>query len=239
MAKHGKRYEAAIKTVEKGRVYGVREALDLVKKNATAGFDETVDVAVSLGVDPRHGDQMVRGTTNLPHGTGKKRTVAVFAKGDAAKAAEEAGADVVGDDDLIKRIQEGWRGFDILVATPDMMRSVGQLGKLLGPRMPSPKAGTVTPNVAQVVGEIKSASRAEFRVEKAGIVHSPIGKASFTVEDLEANLTALMVALYKAKPAAAKGRYFKRLTVSSTMGPGVTVEIGAAQALGEGKQIAS
>lgn len=237
MAKHGKRYNAAVKTVEKGRYYGIREAFELVKKNATAGFDETVDVAVSLGVDPRHGDQMVRGTTNLPYGTGKKRTVAVFAKGDAARAAEEAGADVVGDDDLIKRIQEGWRGFDILVATPDMMRSVGALGKLLGPRMPSPKAGTVTPNVGQVVQEIKSASRAEFRVEKAGIVHSAIGKASFPVEHLEANLAALMVALYKAKPAAAKGRYFKAVTVSSTMGPGVPIEISAAQALGEGKAV--
>lgn len=238
MPKHGKRFNALLKTVEKGKYYSVHEALELVCKNATAKFAETVEVAVELGVDPRHGDQMVRGTTSLPYGTGKQRRVAVFAKGDAAKAAEEAGADVVGDDDLVKKIQEGWRAFDVLVAAPDMMKSVGQLGRLLGPRMPSPKAGTVTPNVAQIVKDIKSASRAEYRVEKAGIVHLAIGKAIFPIEHLEANFAALMVALLKARPTAAKGRYFKDVTLSSTMGPGVPVEIAQAQTLAEGKTIA-
>jgi len=236
MAKHGKRYNAVVKTVDKNRQYTIHEALELAKTNATAKFDETIEVAVELGVDPRHGDQMVRGTTSLPHGTGKSRKVAVFAKGDAAKAAEEAGADVVGDEDLIKRIQEGWRDFDDLVATPDMMKQVGQLGRLLGPRMPSPKAGTVTPNVDQIVRDIKSASRVQYRVEKAGIVHSPIGKASFPVENLEANLRALLTALLKAKPTSAKGRYFKDMTVTSTMGPGVPVDIQEVQAAAEGKQ---
>ncbi len=239
MPKHGKRYNAVAKTVDKDKRYGITEALEMVKTSATAKFDETVDVAIELGVDPRHGDQMVRGTTSLPHGTGKSLKVAVFARGDAAKEAEEAGADVVGDDELIKRIKEGWRDFDKLVAAPDMMKSVGQLGKLLGPRMPSPKAGTVTPNVGQIVREIKTASRVEFRVEKAGIVHLPIGKASFEAEKLRENLAAVLVALYKAKPASAKGRYFKDLTISSTMGPGVRVDIQAVQALGEGKQIAA
>jgi large subunit ribosomal protein L1 len=238
MPKHGKRYNAVVKAVEKGKYYAVREALDLVCKNATAKFPETVEVAIELGVDPRHGDQMVRGTTSLPFGTGKQRVVAVFAKGDAAKAAEEAGADVVGDDDLVKRIQEGWRGFDLLVAAPDMMKTVGQLGRLLGPRMPSPKAGTVTPNVGQIVKDIKSASRIEYRVEKAGIVHMAIGKATFPAENLQANLTALLVALQKAKPTAAKGRYFKFVTMSSTMGPGVPVDIQQIQTLAEGKVIA-
>ena len=237
MAKHGKRFNAVAKTVDKTRQYSIREALELAKANATAKFDETIEIAVELGVDPRHGDQMVRGTASLPHGTGKSRKVAVFAKGDAAKAAEEAGADVVGDDDLIKRIQEGWRDFDDLVAAPDMMKQVGQLGRLLGPRMPSPKAGTVTPNVAQIVKEIKSASRVQYRVEKAGIVHSPIGKASFPVENLEANLRVLMVALLKARPTSAKGRYFKDVTITSTMGPGVPVDIHAAQAMAEGKEV--
>jgi large subunit ribosomal protein L1 len=238
MPTHGKRFTAVSKTVEKGKFYSIREALELVCKNATAKFSETVEVAVELGVDPRHGDQMVRGTTTLPFGTGKQRVVAVFAKGDAAKAAEEAGADVVGDDDLVKRIQEGWRGFDLLVATPDMMKSVGQLGRLLGPRMPSPKAGTVTPNVSQIVKDIKSASRVEYRVEKAGIVHMAIGKVSFPIDNLEANMAALMIALQKARPTAAKGRYFKFVTLSSTMGPGVPVEIQQIQAMAENKKVA-
>jgi large subunit ribosomal protein L1 len=237
MAKHGKRYNAVAKTVDEHRQYPISDALELVKKNATAKFDETVEVAIELGVDPRHGDQMVRGTTSLPHGTGKQRRVAVFARGDAAKAAEEAGADVVGDDDLIKQIQEGWREFDVLVATPDMMKSVGQLGRLLGPRMPSPKAGTVTPNVGDIVKDIKSAARVEYRVEKAGIVHLAIGKASFPVENLHANLQALLIALLKARPTAAKGRYFKDLTVSSTMGPGVAVDPQMVLAMAEGKQV--
>lgn len=237
MPKHGKRYAAVAKTVDETREYPIVDALELVKKNATAKFDETVEVAINLGVDPRHGDQMVRGTTSLPHGTGKQRKVAVFARGDAAKAAEEAGADVVGDDDLIKRIQEGWRDFDVLVATPDMMKSVGALGRLLGPRMPSPKAGTVTPNVADIVKSIKSAARVEYRVEKAGIIHMAIGKASFSEENLKENLAALLQALLKAKPTAAKGRYFKELTLTSTMGPGVPVDIQMVQAMAEGKQV--
>lgn len=236
MAKHGKRYEAVSRSVDKTRAYTIEEALELARTNSTARFDETIEVAIELGVDPRHGDQMVRGTTSLPHGTGKSRKVAVFAKGDAARAAEEAGADVVGDEDLVKRIQEGWRDFDDLVATPDMMKQVGQLGRLLGPRMPSPKAGTVTPNVEQIVRDIKSAARVQYRVEKAGIVHTPIGKASFPVENLRENLYALLAALLKARPAAAKGRYFKKLTVTSTMGPGMRVDIQEAQAAAEGKR---
>ncbi|HEY3267603.1 MAG TPA: 50S ribosomal protein L1 [Armatimonadota bacterium] len=238
MPKHGKRYDAVVKTVEKGKHYSIIEALELAKKNATAKFDETIEVAIELGVDPRHGDQMVRGTASLPFGTGKHRRVAVFAKGDAAKAAEEAGADVVGDDDLVKKIQEGWREFDVLVAAPDMMKTVGQLGRLLGPRMPSPKAGTVTPNVGQIVKDIKSASRVEYRVEKAGIVHMAIGKASFPVENLKANLAVLLTALLKARPAAAKGRYFKDMTITSTMGPGIQVEAQAVLFMAEGKVIA-
>lgn len=237
MKTHGKRYNAVANGVDKMKQYPIREALELAKANATAKFDETIEIAVELGVDPRHGDQMVRGTASLPHGTGKSRKVAVFAKGDAAKAAEEAGADVVGDEDLIKQIQEGWRDFDDLVATPDMMKQVGRLGRVLGPRMPSPKAGTVTPDVSTIVREIKSAARVQYRVEKAGIVHAPIGKASFPVENLEANLQVLMSALLKARPASAKGRYFRELTITSTMGPGVQVDIQAAQAMAEGRQI--
>ncbi|MGQ9525279.1 MAG: 50S ribosomal protein L1 [Armatimonadota bacterium] len=232
---HGKRYKELVALVDKQKVYDPQEAVQLVKKTATAKFDETVDVAVRLGVDPRHGDQMVRGITTLPYGTGKVRRVAVFAKGDKAKEAEEAGADVVGAEDLVERIKNGWRDFDILCATPDMMKIVGQLGRLLGPRMPSPRSGTVTMDIGSVVRDIKSASRAEFRVEKAGIVHMPIGKVSFPEEHLLANLGALIQALLKARPPAAKGRYLRDITISSTMGPGIKVDVQKAQALADGR----
>ncbi len=236
MPDHGKRYKEAAKLLEKERLYEPMEAISMVKKAANAKFNETVDVAVRLGVDPRHGDQMVRGTTSLPHGTGKVRRVAVFAKGEKAVEAEEAGADVVGAEDLVAKIQGGWREFDILCATPDMMRIVGQLGRLLGPRMPSPKAGTVTNDIGNVVRSIKSASRVEYRVEKAGIVHLPIGKTSFPEEHLQENLQVLLGALLKAKPAAAKGKYLRSITLSSTMGPGFPLDVQKAQALAESKR---
>ncbi len=210
-----------------------RDALEAVKKAASAKFDETVDVSVNLGVDPRHGDQMVRGTASLPAGTGKTRKVIVFAKGDAAKAAEEAGADYVGAEDLVERIQGGWRDFDVAVATPDVMGMVTRLGRLLGPRMPNQKAGTVTTDVARVVNDIKKATRVEYRVDKAGIIHTAIGKVSFPTEDLLANFAALISALLKAKPAAAKGKYLKKITVSSTMGPGFQVDTQRAQSIAE------
>jgi large subunit ribosomal protein L1 len=234
MAKHSERYNELLRDVDPKAVYDVTEALELVKKTATAKFPETVDVAFRLGVDPRHGDQMVRGTTNLPHGTGKVRRVAVFAKGEKAVEAEEAGADTVGAEDLITRIQGGWREFDILLATPDMMAAVGRaLGRTLGPRMPSPRSGTVTPDIGRVVRDIKSASRAEYRVDKAGIIHMPLGKVNFTTDQLVENFTVLLSTLLKARPAAAKGRYLKGITVSSTMGPGFTVDPQRAQAMAE------
>jgi large subunit ribosomal protein L1 len=233
MSTRGKRYVEAAKTVGDGVPREPAEALDLVKKAASAKFDETIDVAIKLGVDPRHGDQMVRGTTNLPFGTGKVRRVAVFAKGDRAKEAEEAGADVVGAEELVQKIQQGWSEFDVLLATPDVMGLVGKLGSILRARMPSQKAGTVAMDIGRVVKEIKTASRVEFRVEKSGIVHAPIGKASFEVEHLSANLQALVSALLRARPSAAKGRYLKKITVSSTMGPGIDIDTQKAQAVAE------
>ena len=233
MPDHGKRYTEVVSKVEKGKAWDPQEALATVKELANAKFDETVDVAVRLGVDPRHGDQMVRGTTSLPHGTGKARRVAVFAKGDKAQAATDAGADVVGAEDLVKQIQEGWREFDILVATPDVMSIVGKLGKILGPRMPNPKSGTVTMDVERVIKDIKSAARVEYRVDKAAAIHMAIGKCSFDTEKLTENLAALISALLKARPAAAKGRYLKKITVSSTMGPGLDLDVAKAQALAE------
>ena len=224
MTKRGKRYLEAAKTVGDSKPRSPREALEIVKNGASAKFDETVDAAVRLGVDPRHGDQMVRGTTNLPHGTGKVRKVAVIAKGDATAEAEAAGADRVGGEELVKEIQGGWMDFDVLLCTPDVMNWVGRLGSILRAKMPSKKAGTVAPDIARVVKEIKTASRVEYRVEKAAIVHAPIGKVSFTVDQLTENLAALMDALLKAKPPSAKGRYLQRITVSSTMGPGVDVD---------------
>ncbi|MGB9662568.1 MAG: 50S ribosomal protein L1 [Moorellaceae bacterium] len=224
MPKHGKKYVEAKKLVDRQRLYDPAEALNLVKKTAVAKFDETVEVALRLGVDPRHADQQVRGTVVLPHGTGKTRRVLVFAKGDKAKEAEEAGADFVGAEELVEKIQGGWLDFDVAIATPDMMGVVGKLGRILGPRglMPNPKTGTVTMDVARAVKEVK-AGKIEFRVDKAGIIHAPIGKVSFPEQKLEENFRALVEAVVRAKPAAAKGQYIKGVAVSSTMGPGIKV----------------
>jgi large subunit ribosomal protein L1 len=233
MPKHSKRYNDLARSADPKQVHEPAAALELVKKTANAKFDETVDVAVRLGVDPRHGDQMVRGTTSLPFGTGKARRVAVFAKGEKATEAEEAGADVVGAEDLVEQIRNGWREFDVLVASPDMMSIVSRLGRTLGPRMPNPKSGTVTTDIAKVVREIKSASRVEYRVEKAGIIHMAIGKVSFPTEQLLDNFTVLVNALLKARPQAAKGRYLRGITVSATMGPGFSIDPQVAQSISE------
>lgn len=225
----GKRYIDAAKTVSAIGLVTPAEALALVKKSATAKFDETVDVAVKLGVDPRHGDQMVRGNTTLPFGTGKVRKVAVITQGDGIAEAEAAGADRVGGEDLVKDIQGGWMDFDVLLATPDVMALVGRLGSILRAKMPSKKAGTVAPDIGRVVKEIKTATRVEFRVEKAGIIHAPIGKVSFTEDQLAQNLNALLSALMKVKPSSAKGKYLQRISLSSTMGPSVDVDSAEAQ----------
>ena len=228
MARHGKKYLEAAKKIDRDKSYDPLEAVRLVKETATAKFDETVEVAVRLGVDPRKQDQNVRGVVVLPHGTGKTKRVLVFAKGEKAKEAEAAGADYVGDQDLIQKIQQGWLDFDVCVATPDMMGEVGKLGRILGGRglMPNPKSGTVTFDVAKAVQEIK-AGKIEFRLDKAGQVHAPIGRVSFDAEKLADNLRALIEALLRAKPAAAKGVYLKNIAVSSTMGPGVRVDTAA------------
>ena len=221
----GKRFRAATAKVDAEKVYSVEEAVKTVKENATAKFDETVEIAVNLGVDPKYADQMVRGMVSLPAGTGKAVRVAVFARDAKADEAREAGADIVGAEDLMEQIQGGMMDFDRVIASPDMMSVVGRLGKVLGPRglMPNPKVGTVTPNVAQAVKDAKGGS-VEFRVEKMGIVHAGIGKASFSEADLKTNLKAFVGALMKAKPSGAKGTYVKRIALSSTMGPGVTVD---------------
>jgi len=213
------------------KVYGLTEALETVKSNAKAKFDESVEIAINLGVDPRHADQQVRGVVNLPSGTGKDVRVAVFAKDKKAEEALAAGAEVVGAEDLVEKIQGGFMDFDRVIASPDMMALVGRLGKVLGPRglMPNPKVGTVTPNVAQAVKDAKSGA-VEFRVEKAGIVHVGIGKVSFTTDALELNVKALVDALVKARPSGAKGLYVKRISLSSTMGPGVKVDTASTQA---------
>jgi len=228
MARRGKKYVEAAKKVDRSKSYDPLEAIQLVKEMASAKFDETVEVAVRLGVDPRKQDQNVRGVVLLPHGTGKTKRVLVFAKGEKAKEAEAAGADYVGDQDLIQKIQQGWLDFDVCVATPDMMGEVGKLGRILGGRglMPNPKSGTVTFDVAKAVQEIK-AGKIEFRLDKAGQVHAPIGRVSFDAEKLADNLRALIEALLRAKPAAAKGVYLKNIAVSSTMGPGVRVDTAA------------
>ena len=223
MAKKGKKYVDSAKLVDRAVQYDVIEAMELVIKTATAKFDETVELHVKLGVDSRHADQQVRGAIVLPHGTGKTARVLVFAKGDKADEARAAGADFVGDMDMVEKIQkESWFDFDVVVATPDMMGVVGRLGKVLGPKglMPSPKAGTVTPNVTQAVNEIK-AGKVEYRLDKTNIIHCPIGKVSFGPEKLGDNLNALMGAIIKAKPAAAKGQYIRSCVAASTMGPGV------------------
>ena len=226
MARRGKRLTAARQRIERDSAYDLAAAVDLIKGNATAKFDETVEIAINLGVDPRHADQMVRGVVALPHGTGKALRVAVFAKGDKAKEAEAAGADLVGAEDLAERITKGEIPFDRCIATPDMMAVVGRLGKILGPRglMPNPKLGTVTPDVTAAVKAAK-AGQIEFRVEKAGIVHAGVGKASFTAEALSENIKAFVDTINKAKPSGAKGTYLKRVSLSSTMGPGLKLNV--------------
>jgi large subunit ribosomal protein L1 len=226
MRAHGKKYRTAVTALGPRRLYPAREAVDKVQSTAYAKFDESVDVAVRLGVDPKHADQIVRGTVSLPNGTGKKLRVLAIAQGEKAKEAEAAGADFVGIE-YIQKIKDGWIDCDVIVATPDVMGQLAPLGKILGPRglMPNPKAGTVTMDVARAVKELK-AGKIEFRVDKSGIVHAPIGKRSFSAEALEQNLHAFMEAIVKAKPAAAKGHYVRSVTVSSTMGPGVPVDPG-------------
>lgn len=225
MAKQGKRLRAAWALVKPEQVYGLDEAVTLLRQFPKAKFDESVDLAVRLGVDPRKAEENVRGTVSLPHGTGKNVRVVAFCKGDKVKEALEAGADVAGAEDLVARIQEGWFGFDAVVATPDVMVLVGKIGKLLGPRglMPNPKVGTVTPDVAKAVRAIKS-GRVEYRVEKAGIVHVGAGRCSFSQEQISENLRSVIDSLIKAKPAASKGTYLESLCISTTMGPSITID---------------
>lgn len=225
MARISKRKQQSHAGIDRGTSYNIQEGVALVKSRATAKFDEAVDAAVNLGVDPRHADQMVRGAVVLPHGTGKTIRVAVFAKGAKEAEATEAGADFVGAEELAQKIQDGWMDFDATIATPDMMGVVGRLGRVLGPRglMPNPKVGTVTFDVAKAVREMK-AGRVEFRVEKNGIIHAPIGKASFSEVALAENLTTLFETLQRLRPASTKGTYIRRLTISSTMGPGVRID---------------
>lgn len=228
MPKRGKNYQDAMKLVDRTKLYDTLDAIELVQQTAKAKFDETIELSVRLGVDPRHADQQVRGAVVLPHGTGKTRRVLVIAKGEKQKEAEDAGADFVGGDEMVAKIQtEGWLDFDVVVATPDMMGVVGRIGRVLGPKglMPNPKSGTVTFDVTKAVNEIK-AGKVEYRVDKASIVHVPIGKASFGTEKLRENFSAILEALIKAKPAAAKGKYLKTVTVASTMGPGIKINPG-------------
>lgn len=223
----GKKYEAAVAKIEE-RTYQLDEAFDLVKQVHFAKFDESVDMAVRLGVDPKHSDQMVRGSVVLPHGTGKKVRILVFAKGEKEREATQAGADYVGLDDLIEKINQGWLDFDTVVATPDLMGAVGRLGKVLGPRglMPNPKTGTVTFDVARAIREIRQ-GKVEYRVEKAAIIHVTIGRVSFTAQQLAENAGIIIDSIIKAKPASAKGKYVKGITVSSTMGPGIPIDTGS------------
>jgi large subunit ribosomal protein L1 len=221
---HGKRYKNLVANFDKKALYTPAEAIGLVKKNASAKFNETVEIHIRLGVDPKKSDQNVRGTVNLPHGTGRTVRVIAFAKGDNAKAAQEAGADVVGDQDLIDKLKAGFTDFDVAVATPDMMAQVGkELGRILAQKMPNPKAGTVSPNIAGAIRDIK-AGKVEYRLDKAGIIHTIVGKAQFNEEQLLENVTTLLDAIVRAKPAAAKGTYLKSVTLTSTMGPGVKVD---------------
>lgn len=224
MPKHGKRYTEALKMVDNTKMYEPSEAFNLIKTMPKAKFDESIEVAIRLGVDPRHADQQIRGAVVLPYGTGRTVRVAVFAKGEKAKEAQEAGADKVGAEDLVDEVQKGWMEFDVAVATPDMMGAVGKLGKILGPKglMPNPKTGTVTFEVAKAVKEIK-AGKIEYRVDKTGIVHVPIGKVSFDLNKLLGNFRTLLDVIVKAKPATAKGTYLKSIVVSTTMGPGVKI----------------
>lgn len=222
--KHGKKYNESVKLIESTKYYDAAEALGLVCQTAKAKFDETVEIHIRLGVDSRHADQQVRGAVVLPNGTGKTVRALVFAKGDKIKEAQDAGADYVADDDTVKKIQDGWMDFDVVIATPDMMGVVGRLGKVLGPKglMPSPKAGTVTMDVTKAVNEIK-AGKIEYRLDKTNIIHCPIGKASFGADKLKENFDALLGAIVKAKPSAAKGQYLKSVVVASTMGPGIKI----------------
>lgn len=234
MPKHGKKYLEAAKKIDRTREYSPREALELVKETAYANFDETVELHIRTNLDPRKADQQIRGTVVLPHGTGKEMRVLVFAEGDAAKAAEEAGADFVGGEELAKKIQQGWTDFDVAIATPDMMRIVGRLGRILGPRglMPSPKAGTVVPpeDLPRVIKEAK-AGRIEYRLDKTANIHVPIGKVSFSVDQLLENMAAVMEAIVNNRPAGAKGQMIRRVAVTSTMGPGVRVSVAEASQL--------
>jgi len=235
MPRHGKKYREALEKIDRLRLYTPQEALELVKETAYANFDASVDVHIRLGVDPRHADQQVRGVVRLPNGLGKEVRVLVFAAGEAAKIAEEAGADfVISDDEGIKKIQQGWTDFDVAIAVPEMMSKVGRLGRILGPRglMPNPKAGTVVPadDLPRVIEEVK-AGRVEFRVDKTANLHIPIGKVSFPAEKLMENFAAVMEAVKKARPPAAKGSYVRKVTVTSSMGPGIKVDPIAAQAL--------
>jgi large subunit ribosomal protein L1 len=227
MAKRGKRYRQLAESYDRQALHPVQDAIELVKKLATAKFDESVDVAIVLGIDPRKSDQRVRGVVQLPYGTGKKPVVAVIAKGEKAKEAEEAGADYVGAEDLVDRIEKGFKDFDYLIATPDMMRLVSRLGRKLGPLMPSPRTGTVTSEVGEVVRQIKS-GRLDFRTDPQGVVHAVIGKVSFPTEQLLENFRALLDALLKARPATQRGQYIRSITLSPTMGPSVKVDVGQA-----------
>ena len=233
MARHGKKYRAAFEKVEQ-RPYGLNEAFDLLKQITYAKFNETVELSMLLGVDPKHADQMVRGTTVLPHGTGQTKRVLVIASGDKQREATEAGADFVGGDEMVEKIQGGWVEYDAVIATPDMMRSVGKLGKVLGPRglMPNPKTGTVTFDVAKALQEIK-AGKVEFRVDKTSIIHVPVGKIAFTPAQLAENTAAIINAVRKAKPAAAKGKYVRTIYISSTMSPSIQLDATLAEAKAE------
>ena len=224
MPKHGKKYQDAVKRIDKDKLYEVDEAMALVKETATAKFDESIEAHFKLGVDPRHADQQIRNAMVLPHGSGKTRTCLVFAKGEKAKEAEEAGAEFVGAEEMIEKIKGGWFGFDVAIATPDMMGTVGRIGRLLGPKglMPNPKTGTVTMDVANAVKEVK-AGKIEYRLDKTNIIHVPIGKASFTEEQLSDNFQTLIEAIVKARPSTLKGQYMKSIVLTPTMGPGVKV----------------
>jgi large subunit ribosomal protein L1 len=231
MPKHGKNYRSSLEQYQRSVAYTPQEAIEILRKTAKAKFDETVEISIRLGIDPKRSDQSVRGTVVLPHGTGKTPKVIVFTKADKAKDAEEAGADLVGADDLIAKVKEGFTDFDLCVATPDMMGQLGkELGRVLGPRMPNPKAGTVTTDVKKTIKELKS-GKIQFRIDKLGIIHSPLGKMSFDNEKILANFTTLIDAIVRAKPPAAKGTYLKTIYLSSTMGPGIKVDPAKAQAL--------
>jgi len=236
MSKHGKSYVESKKKVDRNRHYDPSEAFELLKEIATASFDETVELSVKLGVNPKHADQQVRGAVVLPNGTGKELKVIVFAKGDKMKEAEDAGANIVGGEDLAEKVQGGWLDFDVAVATPDMMSVVGKLGRVLGPRglMPNPKTGTVTFDVSRAIAEIK-AGKVEYRTDKAGNIHAPLGKASFSAEKLLENFYAVIEILIKARPSAVKGQYLRNITISATMSPGIKVNSQKAAALGKGQ----